>query len=91
MKLRNFFMGLALAPILVIISVLFTVPVKAGPMDNGPHVLVLHAVDGGVAAVAQYTDKAECLAAAADLRDQIKAHGFSGRFLVAACIPGRFI
>lgn len=58
---------------------------KAGPLDQGPHILVGAGpgVHSSLVGLAVYASKEACLAARDDLRRQV------GSAYTLACIPGR--
>lgn len=75
----------------------FGAQAKAGPLDQGPHILVGQGHSQTFTPIAAFADKRECLAARDDLLRQLKQHDSGkppihanrayGAFL--ACIPGR--
>jgi len=88
MKLRNFFMGLGILPIVLVITVMLSRPVyaTAAMMSGTVHVLVLMYLPTGESrAVALFPSVSECKLG----RDIIQAEADSlapGAF-VAACLP----
>lgn len=63
---------------------------KAGPLDQGPHILIGQGHEGPLIAIAVYGDKNECLAARDDLYRQLDAYNkVRAHRAFLACIPGR--
>ena len=65
-------------------------PAKAGPLDQGPHILVGQGHNGPLVSIAAFSDKRECLAVRDDLYRQLAEFNSSRpRYTFLACIPGR--
>lgn len=69
----------------------FGAQAKAGPLDQGPHILVGQGYNQTFTPLAAFADKRECLAARDDLIRQLVAYRkqYRAENAFLACIPGR--
>ena len=86
-KFKEILLSCMLAGVVAGAALGFGAQAKAGPLDQGPHILIgigpgIHA---SPAALAAYEDKTTCLAARDDLHKQYPKNLFG----TLACIPGR--
>lgn len=94
-EFKDVIKAVAIAGLVLGAALGFASQAKAGPLDQGPHILVGYGYMETFTAIPVYDTKEECLAARDDLRKQLTdAHAEGSRkyrtaLAVLACIPGR--
>lgn len=67
----------------------FASKAQAGPLDQGPHILISMNGSGITSAIGIHISKELCLAARDSLIKEITSQGLDAKRILLACIPGR--